>query len=47
MDTKNKEVHKPTQEYIGKKGRPFRAQNRYKPDMNARVRPVGAMKDMG
>jgi hypothetical protein len=44
---KKKLVHRPTHEYIGKKGRPFNEQNRNKPEMKASVRPVGAIKAIG
>ena len=44
---KKKLVHKPTQEYIGKKGTLFSEQKRYRPDIKANVKPVGAIKAIG
>ena len=40
-------VHRPTHAYTGKKGSPFKVQNRNNPDMKANVSPVGAMKAIG
>ena len=40
-------VHIPTQEYIGKNGTWFNEQNRNNPEMNVKVKPVGAMNAMG
>ena len=40
-------VHIPTHEYTGKNGSSRIVQNRNNPDMNARVRPVGARKAIG
>ena len=44
---KKKLVQIPTQEYIGKKGRLFSVQYLNKPEMKARVKPVGAMNAIG
>ena len=46
-NVKKKLAQRPTQEYTGKNGSPFKVQNRNKPDMNASVSPVGAMNAIG
>mmetsp|Transcript_108161 Transcript_108161/g.312569 ORF Transcript_108161/g.312569 Transcript_108161/m.312569 type:complete len:100 (+) Transcript_108161:1005-1304(+) len=44
---KKKLVHNPTQVYTGKNGTSFKVQKRNRPEMKAKVSPVGAMNAIG
>lgn len=45
--TMKKDVHMPTQVYIGKNAKPLAKQKRYSPVRKAKVNPVGAINVIG